>query len=151
MNGFQDRMLAKKMPHFALWLCSAIVITVVSFLTSYFPIWANIPVNVVLPFLVLIFLKTVFFEKLKLSTLIVLRTVIVVAVFLDYFANIGGIWFVYVVLVFLSINILEATFTDLKYKKYFNFETGLVLAASVLAFAPSWINISGKSFDFSYI
>ena len=151
MNSFQDRMAAVKIPHFALWLCSAIIITIVSFLTSYFPVWANIPVNVVLPFLVLIYLKTVFFEKLKLSTLIVLRTVIVVAVFMDYFANIGGLWFVYVVLAFLSINILEATFTDLKYKKYFNFVTGLVLAASVLALAPSWVNLSGKSFAFSYI
>ena len=120
MNSFQDRMAAVKIPHFALWLCSAIIITIVSFLTSYFPVWANIPVNVVLPFLVLIYLKTVFFEKLKLSTLIVLRTVIVVAVFMNYFANIDGLWFVYVVLAFLSINILEATFTDLKYKKYFN-------------------------------
>ena len=151
MNSFQDRMTAVKMPHFAVWLCAAIVITVVSFLTSYFPIWANIPVNVILPFLVLIYLKTVFFEKLKLSTLIILRTAIVAAVFIDYFANIGGLWFVYVVLAFLIINILEATFTDLKYKKYFNFVTGLVLAASVLALAPSWINLSGKSFAFSYI
>ena len=73
MNSFQDRMTAVKMPHFAVWLCAAIVITVVSFLTSYFPIWANIPVNVILPFLVLIYLKTVFFEKLKLSTLTAYR------------------------------------------------------------------------------
>ncbi len=151
MKGFQECMLAKKVPHFVVWLCAAIIITVVSFLTSYFPVWANIPVNVVLPFLVLIFLKTVFFEKLKLSTLIILRTVIVAAVFIDYFAHINGLWFVYVVLAFLIINILEATFTDLKYKKYFNFVTGLVLAASVLALAPSWINLSGDSFAFSFI
>jgi len=94
MKGFQECMLAKKVPHFVVWLCAAIIITVVSFLTSYFPVWANIPVNVVLPFLVLIFLKTVFFEKLKLSTLIILRTVIVAAVFIDYFAHINGFWFV---------------------------------------------------------
>lgn len=151
MNGFQQRVLAKKLPHFGVWVCAALIIWVVSFLTSYFPIWANIPVNVVLPFLVLIYLKTVFFEKLKLSTLIVLRTAIVAAVFMNYFGGIDGKWFVWVVLAFLSINILEATFTDLKYKKYFNFVTGLVLAISVWSLEPSWRNVLGENYAFSYI
>ncbi len=51
---------------------------------------------------------------------------------------IPGQTYVNIVMAFLSINILEATFTDLRHKQYFNFVTGLVLAFSVIALKGTW-------------
>ena len=45
-----------------LWLLATLLIGGISLLTSFQPLWANIPFNVAAPILVLIFLKTVFFE-----------------------------------------------------------------------------------------
>ena len=110
-------------------------ILVVSMLTSYFPLWVNIPVNVILPVLVLCKLKMVMFEKLKLSTLVVMRALIV----LPIFGLMGGKLFVDIVLVFLIINCMEATLTDLlKNHQPYNFVTGLFLSASVLTLAGAW-------------
>jgi len=120
---------------FMTWFMFTATVTGIGLLTSYFPIWGNIPFNVVPAILVLLFLKPVFFEKLKLSTLITMRVLIVLAVF----NVLPGDLYVKIVLVFLVINILEATFTDLKHKQYFNFVTGLVLAAGVYALKGTWL------------
>lgn len=122
-----------------LWAIATLAIGGVSILTSFQPLWANIPFNIVAPILVLIFLKTVFFEKLKLSTLILMRALIVVAVL----GFIPGPTYVTIVLAFLVINILEATLTDLKKGKVWNAVSGLALAASVFLFFGStsaWID-----------
>ena len=102
--------------------------TAASMLASTQPIWVNLPVNVIVPILIMVFCKLVFFERLKLTTLTVLRVLIVLAVF-----NVmPRQWFVNLVLIALVVNILEATFTDIvRYKRYFNGITGLALAASV--------------------
>lgn len=123
-----------KLQQFIIWFIFTSSVLGTSLLTAYNPIWANVSLNVIPALLVLIFLKPVFFEKLKLSTLIIMRTLIVFAVL----NVIPGSTYVKVVLIFLIINILEATFTDLKHKQYFNFITGLVLAASVLLLTGSW-------------
>ncbi len=103
-------------------------------LTSYNPIWANIPINIVIPIIVLLKLKTVFFEKLKLSTLVLMRILVVFAVL-----NIlDGQLYVKIILIFLAINILEATITDLKKKKYFNVITGILLTVSILTMSGTW-------------
>ena len=99
----------KNVPHFIVWCIFFAAILGLSMLTSFFPIWANVPLNVVVPVLILIFMKMVFFEKLKLSTLVILRAAIVPAVFLFVYAGVAAEWFVYVVLFFLAINILEAS------------------------------------------
>lgn len=123
-----------KLQQFTVWFMFTAAILGVSLLTAYNPIWANIPLNVIPAILVLIFLKPVFFERLKLTTLILMRTLIVFAVL----NVIPGQTYVNIVLIFLVINILEATFTDLRHKQYFNFITGLALAASVYALKGTW-------------
>lgn len=114
--------------------------TILAMLTSYNPIWANIPINVVIPIIVLLKLKTVFFEKLKLSTLVLMRALIVFAAL----GFLNGQLYVKIVLIFLAINIMEATLTDLKRKKYFNVVTGLLLTVSILAMNGTWF---GKYYD----
>ena len=121
-------------------LALTVLITGISMLTSFQPIWANIPFNIVIPIIVLLKLKTVFFEKLKLSTLLVMRTLVVFAVL----GVIPGDFYVNLVLVFLGINILEATFTDFRRKKYFNFVTGIVMTASVFLLKGLWL---GKYYE----
>jgi len=123
-----------KLQQFIIWFMFTACVLGVSMLTSYFPIWGNIPLNVIPAILVLVYLKPVFFEKLKLSTLVIMRTLIVLAVL----KVIPGSTYVNLVLIFLVINILEATFTDFKHKQYFNFVTGLVLAASVYLLKGVW-------------
>ncbi|HZJ68426.1 MAG TPA: hypothetical protein VFD28_00265 [Candidatus Eisenbacteria bacterium] len=113
-----------------------LIIFGVTMLTSFFPLWANVPFNIIFPILVLLTKPTVMFEKLKLTTLIIMRTLIILVLFHVMPAPL----FYKLVLIFLIINILEATFTDLlKNKMYFNFVTGLVLAVSVLCLGAMWI------------
>ncbi|MEG0978412.1 MAG: hypothetical protein RSC30_01315 [Oscillospiraceae bacterium] len=114
-------------------------------LTSYNPVWANIPINVIIPIVVLIKLKTVFFEKLKLSTLVVMRLLVVFAAL-----NIlDGQFYVKIVLIFLVINILEATLTDLKKKKYWNVVSGIALAVSIFWMNGTWLD-EGKYYVAGY-
>jgi hypothetical protein len=116
------------------------IFTALSMLTSYNPIWANIPINIIIPIIVLLKLKTVFFEKLKLSTLLLMRILVVFAAL----NLLNGQLYVKIVIIFLVINILEATITDLKRKKYFNFITGLILAISIFYMKGTWF---GKYYD----
>lgn len=109
-------------------------ITGVSILTAYFPVYANIPFNIIGGILVLTFLKPVFFEKLKLSTLLVMRIAIALAVL----GILPGSWYVNIVMVFLVINILEATLTDLKGKHYFNVISGIAVAIGTLGLVCRW-------------
>ena len=112
-----------------------LVIFSVSMLTSFFPLWANVPLHVLLPMVILLTRPMVMFEKLKLSTLVIMRAMIVLVLF----HGMSGDTYITIVLIFLIINILEATFTDLlKNKMYFNFVTGLFLAASVLFLGAVW-------------
>ncbi len=121
-------------------------IMAVSMLTSFEPLLANLPINVFLPIAVMLTCKMVFFEKLKLSTLVTLRAVIILAVF-----NIlPRQWYVNIVLIFLVINILEATLTDFKRRKWFNGVTGLALGASVWFLRGFWVDLSG-SYPFAHI
>lgn len=118
-----------------------LVIFGITMLSSYFPLWANVPFNVIFPIAVLVTKPMVMFERLKLSTLVIMRAMVLLVLF-----NIMPAAFFYkLVLIFLIINILEATFTDLlKNKMYFNFFTGLALAVSVLCLGAVWkANVTG--------
>lgn len=117
------------------WLMFTASILFLGLMAAFFPILGNIPIIIIPSILVLIFARPVFFEKLKLTTLVVVR---IVAVF-------AGLRFlnpqVYVdfILLALVINILEATFTDLiKHKKWWNGVSGLFLAAGVFALKGTW-------------
>lgn len=105
MKNFLSRIFANT-NQMIVWGIAAIVITAVSMFTSYQPLWGNVPINVIIPIVVLISLKPVFFERLKLSTLILIRALIAVVVlgFMD------GTLYVKIVLAFLIINIFGSNF-----------------------------------------
>lgn len=106
----------------------------ISLITAYNPLWGNLIFNVIAGVAVLIYNKPSFFLKLKLSTLLILRVLMIFTV-LNFMP---GQFYVNIVQIFLVINILEATFTDLKHKQYFNFITGLCLALSVITLTGTW-------------
>lgn len=119
------------------FLSLSTIIFVTMMLTSFFPLWVNVPINVLLPIYILSTQKMVMFEKLKLTTLLIMRFLVVFVLFNVMSASL----FMKIVLVFLIINILEATFTDLlKNNMPYNFVTGLALAGSVLLLGAMWIN-----------
>ncbi len=132
---------SEKKPFLA-WLIFTVVLVSATFLTSYFPLWANVPINVILPIIVLFAFKMVMFERLKLSTLVIMRALILLVLF----NVLDGQIFTKIVLAFFVINILEATMTDLlKNKQPYNFVSGLVLTLSVFTLWGSWIpNVTGK-------
>ncbi|MEG1017740.1 MAG: hypothetical protein RSE36_08015, partial [Oscillospiraceae bacterium] len=119
--------------------------TLTAMLASAQPILVNIVVNVVLPISILIFGKLVFFERLKLTTLTVLRIAIVFSVFNILDRQL----FVNIVLIFLALNIMEATLTDIfRYKRYLNGISGIALAASVFFLRGTWIDLTGLELGF---
>lgn len=120
---------------FIIWFTFSATMLAVAILTAKYPVWANLPFNVVAGVAVLIFCKPVMFEKLKLSTLLTLRLAIALFVIFGW----NGKLYTDFVLILLVINILEATFTDLlKNKQYFNFVSGLALALGVLGLMGRW-------------
>lgn len=113
------------------WFMFTATILGVSVLTSKFQVYGNIPFNIVLGIIVLFAMKPVFFETLKLSTLLVGRVLCIFACF----ALIPGPIFVVVVLGLYIINILEATMTDFfKNKQYYNGVSGIFVAIGASAF-----------------
>ncbi len=124
-----------RMELFAKWLMFTAAILFMAIMAMFYPVEANIPLIVIPSILVLIFAKPVFFEKMKLTTLVIMRIIIVFAAFRLFNPQI----YVDVILLMLIINILEATFTDLlKHKKYFNAISGFALALGVIALKGSW-------------
>lgn len=119
-----------KMPSSLKVVLFAALFTSAALLTMFQPLWANIPLNIVIPILLLIFMKMVFFERMKLTTLICMRALVVVTIF----GLFSGETCVKIVLVLWMINILEATITDLSKKHYFNAVTGFALTLSLLTF-----------------
>jgi len=119
----------------AKWLMFTAAILFMAIMSMFYPVEANIPLIVVPSILVLIFAKPVFFEKMKLTTLVVMRILIVLAAFRLFNPQV----YVDVILLMLIINILEATFTDfIKHKKYFNGISGLALAVGVISLKGAW-------------
>lgn len=117
------------------WLMFTGAILFMAIMSAFYPLEANVPLIVIPSVLVLIFAKPVFFEKMKLTTLVIMRLVIVFAAYRLFNPQI----YVDVILLMLIINILEATFTDLlKHKKYFNAVSGFALAAGVIALKGAW-------------
>jgi hypothetical protein len=124
-----------RMELLAKWLMFTAAILFMAIMSLFSPIWANLPLIVIPSILVLIFAKPVFFEKMKLATLVVARVTIVFAALRLFNPQV----FVDFMLLMLIINILEATFTDLlKHKKYFNAVSGFALALGVIALKGSW-------------
>ncbi len=123
---------------FLIWFTFTVCILAVTILTALYPVWANLPLNVVAGVLVLIFCKPVKFEKIKLSTLLILRFLVSLA-FLGVISFFTRDTYVLLVKIFLIINILEATLTDFKTnKQYFNGVSGIFLALGVFALDGLW-------------
>lgn len=119
-----------KMPSLIKVMLFVALFTAIALLTMFQPIWANIPLNIIIPILLLIFMRMVFFERMKHTTLICMRLLVVVTIFGLFL----GETCVKIVLVLWMINILEATITDLSKKHYFNAITGFALTLSLLTF-----------------
>ena len=118
------------------WIMFTAAITGMGLLSAFYPLHGNIPLIIIPSILVLLFAKPVFFEKMKLTTLVAMR-ILVIFVAVGLF---DGNLYVNIILIMLVINILEATFTDIfRYKKYLNGIAGIALAVGVLALKGGWI------------
>lgn len=117
------------------WIMFTAAITGMAIFSAFYPIAGNVPMIVIPSILVLIFAKPVFFERLKLTTLLTMRIVIVFAALKLFNPQV----YVDLIMLALIINILEATFTDLlRYKKYFNAVSGFALALGVISLRGLW-------------
>lgn len=129
--------LAKKpnIDIFEKWVMFTAAITGMALLSAFYPIWGNVPLIVIPSLFVLIFSKPVFFERMKLTTLITMRIVTVFAALRFFNPDV----YVDLILLALIVNILEATFTDLlKAKKYCNAVSGFALAFGVITLSGHW-------------
>ena len=117
------------------WLMFTAAITGLALLSAFYPIQGNVPFIVIPSILVLLLAKPVFFERLKLTTLLSMRIVIVFAALGLFNPQV----YVDLIMLALIVNILEATFTDLlRYKKYYNAISGFVLAIAVVTLRGIW-------------
>lgn len=117
------------------WIMFTAAITSMALLSSFYPLQGNIPMIVIPSILVLLFAKPVFFERLKLTTLLLMRIIIIFAALKLFNPQV----YVDVIMLMLIINILEATFTDLlRYKKYLNAISGFAVAIGVIALHGAW-------------
>lgn len=117
------------------WIMFTAAITGMAIFSAFYPIAGNVPMIVIPSILVLFFAKPVFFERLKLTTLLTMRIIIVFAALKLFNPQV----YVDLIMLALIINILEATFTDLlRYKKYFNAISGFALALGVISLRGLW-------------
>lgn len=122
-------------------------ITGMALLSSFYPVWGNIPMIIIPSVLTLIFAKPVFFEKMKLTTLVIIRVVTVIAAYRLFNPQV----FVDLILLALIVNILEATFTDFfRHKKIWNGISGLALAIGVIALHGVWLPEGSLPFGIDY-
>lgn len=117
------------------WVMFTASITGMALMSGFYPVYGNVPLIVIPSILVLIFSKPVFFERLKLTTLLSMRIIIVAAAFRLFNPQV----YVDVIMLMLIVNILEATFTDLlRHKKYFNAVSGFAVAIGVITLRGLW-------------
>ena len=122
-------------------------ITGMALLSSFYPVWGSVPLIVIPSLLTLLFAKPVFFEKMKLTTLVIMRLLMVVAAYRLFNPQV----YVDFILLALIVNILEATFTDFfRHKKIWNGISGLALAAGVVALHGVWLPQGAAPFGMDY-
>ncbi len=108
-------------------LYTVIALAVLSFFTylaAVFPVWANIPLCVIIPIFLIIFVSMTRFEKIKISTLIIGRSLILLVVF----AVMPQKVFIYIVVALMFVNCMEAALTDWKKGHHLNAVAGIVVA-----------------------
>lgn len=117
------------------WVMFTAAITGMAILAGFYPIYGNVPLIVIPSILVLLFSKPVFFERLKLTTLLTMRIIIVAAALRLFNPQV----YVDVIMLMLIVNILEATLTDLlKHKRYLNAISGFAVALGVVTLRGLW-------------
>ena len=117
------------------WIMFTAAITGMAILAGFYPVQGNVPLIVIPSILVLLFSKPVFFERLKLTTLLTMRIIIVAAALRLFNPQV----YVDVIMLMLIVNILEATFTDLlRHKCYWNAVSGFAVALGVIALRGLW-------------
>ena len=117
------------------WVMFTAAITSMAILAGFYPIYGNVPLIVIPSILVLLFSKPVFFERLKLTTLLTMRIIIVAAALRLFNPQV----YVDVIMLMLIVNIQEATLTDLlKHKRYLNAISGFAVALGVVALRGLW-------------
>lgn len=115
------------------------LLTTLAALTVYYPIWLNIPINIVIPIILLLLKSTNTFAKIKLATLTIGRVIIA----LTALAVIPGHLCVQIILWLLRINIAEAIIKDIKEKHIWNSFAGSVVLFSSFLIEGTWM---GKFF-----
>lgn len=130
------------------WIMFTACITALALFSGFYPVWGNIPFIVVPSILTLVFAKPVFFERMKLLTLVAARTIAVLAALLVFNPDV----YVDLILLALVVNIGEATATDFfKHKKIYNGISGLALIAGIFALHGHWTDLLSKMpFGMSY-
>lgn len=129
------------------WIMFTAAITGMALFSAFYPIWGNVPFIVIPSVLVLLFAKPVFFEKMKLTTLVVMRVAVVFAALRFFNPQV----YVDFILLALIVNILEATATDLfRYKKIWNGISGIALAVGVVALKGFWLHDGTAPFGMDY-
>ncbi len=117
------------------WIMFTSAISGMGMAASLFPLSANVLFVMIPSTYVLLFAKPVIFERLKLTTLLIPKFILIFAALRFFNPQL----LVDFLLLMLMINILEATFTDLlKHKKYYNAISGFVLAIGVIGLKGMW-------------
>lgn len=123
-----------KLPRAAAFVLFTAVLTVVSALAMYYPLYVSLPLMVILPIFIVAFVRGDIFEKIKLSTLIIGRLIVVLA----FLTLIPGDILIFLVIWLLRINILEAVIKDLKGKNFLNALSGIALIAGTWLINIHW-------------
>ena len=131
------------------FLMSLVLIVAATALSVYFPVWGNIPLNILLPVFLLLTTKMVSFEKIKLSTLIIGRALTA----LTAFTLLPPRALIITLAILMYINISEATVSDFKKKRYWNGIAGIAMLASThLLFNSQWTSVvAGDSWGLVHI
>jgi hypothetical protein len=121
--------------HFLIFLLFTISLTVFSFLSVYNPLTIGLVACVFLPTYVLFSAQPERFEKVKIITLIVSKTLFVLTVLTIIPTGI----FTFLVIWSLRLNILEAIYQDFAIKKYLNMFSGLIILIATFGLNCFWV------------
>lgn len=120
----------------------ALLLAAISVASFTFPLAIGVPLTIVLPTVVLVAVKAIAFERLKLATMIVGRVL--------YTLTVLGIMpvkvFIPLLIWILRVNILEAVAADVSIKRYGNAVAGVALVVSSLWLDGAWV--SGTTYYF---
>lgn len=116
---------------------------------SFFPVWGNAVFAVIAPLVVLITVPMVRFERVKLTTLLVGRTLTLLTALYLF----PDTWLLIIVAVLMYLNVAEAVLSDARKRRWANVLAGVaVLATTHLLFDAIWVahSTSGTVVNIGY-